>query len=149
MPLLRTRAIIRLVGKGTKNGIFIGIEESDYPLTESSAITSVHGGTAPARIGYFLDTKGPLLALSTACSSSLVAVHYACKSILNGESDYALAGGCNITSNPGRMLFGLSQMGDMLSPDGTCYAFDQRGQRHGYWRRDWACCFKTTLRSAS
>lgn len=84
------------------------MEESDYPLTENSAITSVHTGTAPARIGYFLDTKGPLLAIGTACSSSLVAVHYACQSILNGESELALAGGCNLICQPERMLHALS-----------------------------------------
>ena len=112
--------------KGAEHGIFIGIEESDYPYNEQSAITAVHGGTAPARIGYFLDIKGPVLAISTACSSSLVAVHYACRSILDGESDCALAGGCNIISQPARSFYALSQMGDMLSPDGTCYAFDRR-----------------------
>lgn len=111
---------------GQKHGIFVGMEESDYPLTENSAITSVHTGTAPARIGYFLDTKGPLLAIGTACSSSLVALHYACQSILNGESELALAGGCNLICQPERLLHGLSRMGDMLSPDGTCYAFDHR-----------------------
>ncbi|PYD40058.1 polyketide synthase [Serratia plymuthica] len=111
---------------GQQHGIFVGMEESDYPLTEHSAITSVHTGTAPARIGYFLDTKGPLLAIGTACSSSLVALHYACQSILNGESELALAGGCNLICQPERLLHGLSRMGDMLSPDGACYAFDHR-----------------------
>ncbi|HVU22667.1 MAG TPA: SDR family NAD(P)-dependent oxidoreductase [Opitutus sp.] len=112
--------------KGASHGIFIGIEESDYPYDEQSPITAVHGGTAPARIGYHLDTKGPVLAISTACSSSLVAVHYACRSILAGESDCALAGGCNILSQPARSFYALAQMGEMLSPDGTCYAFDRR-----------------------
>ncbi|EKU96420.1 KR domain-containig protein [Leptolyngbya sp. PCC 7375] len=112
--------------KGKNHGIFIGIEESDYPVSTASQITAIHGGTAPARIGYFLDTKGPLLAISTACSSSLVAVHYACKSILDGESDCALVGGCNLICQPERTHAALSQMGNMLSPDGTCYAFDHR-----------------------
>lgn len=112
--------------KGKRNGIFIGLEESDYPLTERSSITSIHSGSAPARIGYFLDTKGPLLSLSTACSSSLVAIHYACNSILNGESETALAGGCAIISDPAQMIANLARMGDMLSPDSTCYAFDDR-----------------------
>ena len=112
--------------RGGEHGVFIGIEESDYPVSRESQITAVHGGTAPARIGYFLDTKGPLLAISTACSSSLVAVHYACKSILYGESDCALAGGCNIICQPERTHSALLQMGNMLSPDGTCYAFDHR-----------------------
>jgi polyketide synthase PksN len=111
---------------GAGHGVFVGIEESDYPYNEQSAITAVHGGTAPARIGYFLDLKGPVLALSTACSSSLVAVHYACRSILAGESDCALAGGCNIICQPARTFEALARMGDMLSPDGTCYAFDRR-----------------------
>ncbi len=112
--------------QGAAHGVFLGIEESDYPANEQSAITAIHGGTAPARIGYFLDLKGPVLALSTACSSSLVAVHYACRSILAGESDCALAGGCNIICQPARTFAALARMGDMLSPDGTCYAFDRR-----------------------
>jgi polyketide synthase PksN len=112
--------------QGAMHGIFMGIEESDYPISEQSAITSVHSGTAPARIGYFLDTQGPVMAISTACSSSLVAVHTACRSILDGESDYALAGGCSLVCQPERTFFALSRMGNMLSPDGTCYAFDRR-----------------------
>ena len=112
--------------RGGKHGIFVGMEESDYPITENSTITSVHAGTAPARIGYFLDIKGPLLTLSTACSSSQVAVHYACQSIINCDSELALASSCNIICQPERVLTALSRMGDMLSPDGTCYAFDSR-----------------------
>ena len=112
--------------RGAENGVFIGIEESDYPYNEHSPITSVHSGTAPARIGYFLDIKGPVLAISTACSSSLVAVHYACRSIINGECDSALAGGCNIISQPEFSFQALAKMGNMLSPDSTCYPFDHR-----------------------
>lgn len=111
---------------GTRTGIFLGLEDSDYPFTDRSTITSTHTGTAPARIGYLLDLEGPVLALSTACSSSLVAVHYACKSILSGESVMALAGGCTLFPDPGRTWRALGRMGSMLSPDGACYAFDQR-----------------------
>lgn len=111
---------------GTRTGIFLGLEDSDYPFTDKSTITSTHTGTAPARIGYLLDLEGPVLALSTACSSSLVAIHYACKSILSGESDMALAGGCTLFPDPGRTWRALGRMGNMLSPDGTCYAFDRR-----------------------
>jgi acyl transferase domain-containing protein len=40
------------------------------------------------------------MVLDTACSSSLVAIHQACNSILNGESEYAIAGGVELHITP-------------------------------------------------
>ncbi|MGC2652526.1 MAG: polyketide synthase, partial [Mycobacterium sp.] len=48
------------------------------------------------RVAHQFNLRGPALSVQTACSSSLVAVHLACQSILNGESDMALAGGASI-----------------------------------------------------
>ena len=45
------------------------------------------------RVSYRLNLKGPSVAIQTACSTSLVAVHFACQSLLNGDSDMVLAGG--------------------------------------------------------
>ncbi|AJQ95101.1 SDR family NAD(P)-dependent oxidoreductase [Gynuella sunshinyii] len=112
--------------RDARHGIFLGLDESDYPVDASSSITSVHSGTAPARLGYFLDTKGPLMAISTACSSALVALHYACQSMLQGESEQALVGGCHLICQPQRTFAALASMGSMLSSDYTCYAFDHR-----------------------
>lgn len=78
------------------------------------------------RISYKLNLKGPSVTVQTACSTSLVAVHLACQSLLSGECDIALAGGASI-SVPNRSGYHY-QEGGILSPDGHCRAFDERGQ---------------------
>jgi acyl transferase domain-containing protein len=76
----------------------------------------------PTRVSYKLDLHGPSVNVQTACSTSLVAVHFACQSLLNGESDMALAGGASIPI-PQRRGY-LYQEGNIHSPDGHCRAFD-------------------------
>jgi acyl transferase domain-containing protein/thioesterase domain-containing protein len=76
------------------------------------------------RASFAFDLRGPSVNVQTACSTSLVAVHYACQSLLNGETDMALAGGVTIEL-PHRRGY-LHQEGEILSPDGHCRAFDHR-----------------------
>ncbi|MGR5445711.1 beta-ketoacyl synthase N-terminal-like domain-containing protein [Vibrio jasicida] len=78
------------------------------------------------RVSYHLNLTGPSVNVQTACSTSLVAVHMACQSILNGECDAALAGGCTIQL-PHHAGY-LYQPGGIHSPDGECRAFDQAAQ---------------------
>ncbi|CAM2010015.1 SDR family NAD(P)-dependent oxidoreductase [Acanthopleuribacter pedis] len=106
-------------------GTFVGVEDGDYALaTGAGDFTANHTGIMAARLAYFLDLKGPNMALNTACSSSLVALHQACQSLRNGECDTALAAGVNLVLAP-QTLVGLGQAG-MLSDSGTCFAFDRR-----------------------
>ena len=77
---------------------------------------------ASGRIAYALGLHGPALTVDTACSSGLIAVHMACRSLHDGESDLALAGGCMVMLDP-RKLASASAQG-MLSPTGRCHAFD-------------------------
>ncbi|ASI68651.1 polyketide synthase [Diaphorobacter nitroreducens] len=76
------------------------------------------------RVAYKLDLRGPAVSVQTACSTSLVAVHLACRSLLNHETDMALAGGVwlNLLQDGGYHY----QPGAILSPDGHCRAFDAR-----------------------
>jgi acyl transferase domain-containing protein/thioesterase domain-containing protein/acyl carrier protein len=78
------------------------------------------------RASFVFDLKGPSVNVQTACSTSLVAVHMACQSLLSGESDLAIAGGCTIEL-PHRRGY-LYQRGEILSPDGRCRAFDAGAQ---------------------
>ena len=80
----------------------------------------------PTRVSYKLNLKGPSINVSTACSTSLVAVQMACQSLLNYQSDMALAGGIAIRI-PQKIGY-LYQEGMILSPDGHCRAFDARSQ---------------------
>ncbi|MCB9531324.1 MAG: amino acid adenylation domain-containing protein [Myxococcales bacterium] len=74
------------------------------------------------RVSYHLDLRGPSVSVQTACSTSLVAIHMATQSLLNGESDYALAGGVTIEL-PHRVGYHYKH-GEILSPDGHCRPFD-------------------------
>jgi len=74
------------------------------------------------RVSYELDLKGPGMGIATACSSALVAVHVACQSVLNGESDMALAGAVGLILPRKSGYFYYEDI--HVSSDGHCRAFD-------------------------
>jgi acyl transferase domain-containing protein/acyl carrier protein len=78
------------------------------------------------RISYKLNLTGPSFSVQSACSTGLVAVHLACRSLLGGECDMALAGGVSI-SLPQHAGYQY-QAGGLYSPDGHCRAFDAHAQ---------------------
>jgi acyl transferase domain-containing protein/thioesterase domain-containing protein/acyl carrier protein len=78
------------------------------------------------RVSYQLNLRGPSMNVQTACSSSLVAIHLASQSLLNGECDMALAGGSTVSPEQNRGY--LYKVGEILSPDGHCRAFDAKSQ---------------------
>jgi acyl transferase domain-containing protein len=80
--------------------------------------------TLASRVSYKLNLRGPAINVQTACSTSLVAVHLACQSLLCGENDIALAGGCAIVLPQEQGYF--YQEGGVASADGHCRAFDAR-----------------------
>ncbi len=124
----------------TKTGVFLGISNMDYTSFQRGIPENIdaYSGTGNAlsvaanRISYTLDLQGPSVALDTACSSSLVSVHLACKSLQNGESDMAIAGGVNMILTPD-INIAFSQA-KMLSPTGSCKTFDANAD--GYIRSE-------------
>ncbi|MCI0491095.1 MAG: condensation domain-containing protein [Blastocatellia bacterium] len=78
------------------------------------------------RVSYKLNLRGPSVSIQTSCSTSLVAVHLACRALLGGECDMALAGGVSIgVSQKAGYLY---EDGEVASPDGHCRAFDAEAQ---------------------
>ena len=121
-------------------GVYAGANSSEYLANVFSNTDIVQAvGTLqaaignrsdhlPTRVSYKLNLRGPSLNVQTACSTSLVAVHEACRSLVDGECDMALAGGVSITMGmPGKTGY-LYQEEGILSPDGHCRAFDAQAQ---------------------
>ncbi|HEX2080104.1 MAG TPA: beta-ketoacyl synthase N-terminal-like domain-containing protein [Longimicrobium sp.] len=78
----------------------------------------------PTRVSYKLGLRGPSVSVQTACSTSLVAVHVACRALLGGECEIALAGGASIPSVTPRGY--TWRDGGIASADGHCRAFDEQ-----------------------
>lgn len=79
----------------------------------------------PSRVAYKLGLGGPTVNVQTACSTSLVAVHLACRALIDGEAEMALAG-ASVVRVP-HIAGYLAEPGGIASPDGHCRAFDMKG----------------------
>jgi acyl transferase domain-containing protein/NADPH:quinone reductase-like Zn-dependent oxidoreductase/NAD(P)-dependent dehydrogenase (short-subunit alcohol dehydrogenase family)/acyl carrier protein len=130
--------------QGSRTGVFVGCFSLDHMVAQFSPLNERRIGPHAAksstlvmlsnRISYSLDLRGPSMTLDTACSSSMVAIHVACQSLLAGECSLALAGGVNLLLAPTPLV--AMDQGSFLSPDGRCYAFDERA--NGYVRSEGA-----------
>ncbi|MGE0415883.1 MAG: SDR family NAD(P)-dependent oxidoreductase, partial [Acetobacteraceae bacterium] len=115
---------------GRRCGVFVGAYGGDYThrmtdlgiVPEAFAFMGNAAAILSARIAYVLNLKGPCLAVDTACSSSLTAIHLACRSLLDGDCDMALAGGVFLTTTMGFNT--AAAKAGMLSPTGACKTFD-------------------------
>lgn len=122
--------ITRAAMTDSLTGVFVGLTHGDYQLlaADADAVEAPYGFTgssfslASGRIAYALGLRGPAMTVDTACSSGLTAVHLACHSLVDGESDLALAGGAAVTLDPRKFVAGSAE--GMLSPTGRCRAFD-------------------------
>ncbi|HZC93007.1 MAG TPA: beta-ketoacyl synthase N-terminal-like domain-containing protein, partial [Mycobacterium sp.] len=127
---------------GSPTGVFVGVSTYDYGSLQFSRpdLIDAYSGTGGAlsiaanRLSYALDLRGPSMAIDTACSSSLVAVHLACRSLRDGESTLALAGGVNVILSP---ALGVNfSKASLMAADGRCKTFDAAAD--GYVRGEGA-----------
>jgi len=117
-------------------GVYAGVGLNTYFLKLGSIVSldtldyqALFGNSKdhlPLRVSYKLNLKGPSVAVQTSCSTSLVAVHIACRALLGGECDLALAGG--VTARVPQKAGYLYETGGILSPDGHCRALDAAAQ---------------------
>ncbi|MFI1761427.1 SDR family NAD(P)-dependent oxidoreductase [Streptomyces sp. NPDC020800] len=117
---------------GGRVGVFAGVSKTGFELygpglwEQGENLHPVTSFAAVAnRVSYFLDLKGPSLAIDTMCSSSLTAVHEAMEHLRRGECDAAIAGGVNLYAHPSSYV--LMSRVRMLSDDGKCRSFGEGG----------------------
>ncbi|MFG2680590.1 SDR family NAD(P)-dependent oxidoreductase [Streptomyces sp. NPDC048392] len=112
--------------RGRDVGVFVGGRISSYPLRaplRPDVLQSDQNFLA-AQVAHRFDFRGPNLVVDSACSSSLVSVQLACRSVLSGEAELALAGGVEILLDERPYLeFSAARV---LSPTGRCRPFDER-----------------------
>ncbi|MEO3765809.1 type I polyketide synthase [Streptomyces sp. B5E4] len=126
--------------RGSRTGVFVGAMTDDYArLQHAAGALSAHSTTGLSRaalanrLSHLLGLAGPGLAVDTAQSSGLAAVHLAVRSLLDGESALALAGGVHL--NLLAEGFAAAELFGALSPDAAdarCRVFDARA--NGYVR---------------
>lgn len=92
------------------------------PVTALQVLIGNEADFAATRIAYRLGLTGPAVNVQTACSTSLVALHLACRALRDRECGAAVvaAGAVHVPHPNGY----LPRKGSIMSPTGTCRAFD-------------------------
>jgi amino acid adenylation domain-containing protein len=93
------------------------------PMRSYQGLVGTDKDYLATRVSYKLNLAGESITVQTACSTSLVAVHLACQSLLDGQSEVAIAGGVSLQAyqKTGYMY----HQDAIFSPDGHCRAFDR------------------------
>ncbi|MBP2336642.1 acyl transferase domain-containing protein/acyl carrier protein [Saccharothrix coeruleofusca] len=112
---------------GRDVGVFVGARMTDSYARRAglrpNALRSDQNFIA-AHVAQHFDFGGPNMVVDSACSSSLVSVQLACRSLLDGESEVALAGGVEVLLDEQPYL--ELSAARVLSPSGRCQVFDER-----------------------
>ncbi|GAX60250.1 beta-ketoacyl synthase [Candidatus Scalindua japonica] len=113
-------------------GIYAGVMYEEYQLYGAEAtiqgrpiaLSGIPSSIAN-RVSYFCNFHGPSMAVDTMCSSSLTTIHLACQSLKQGDCQFAIAGGVNLSIHPNKyLLLGQSKF---ASSKGKCESFGQGG----------------------
>ncbi|MEU6426884.1 beta-ketoacyl synthase N-terminal-like domain-containing protein [Microbispora sp. NPDC046973] len=111
---------------GRDVGVFVGGRISSYGRRAGlrPAVLQSDQNFIAAHVAHHFDFRGPNLVVDSACSSSLVSVQLACRALLAGDAEIAVAGGVEVLLDEQPYLeFSAARA---ISPSGRCATFDER-----------------------
>jgi amino acid adenylation domain-containing protein len=136
--------------RGAPGGVFVGAALNEYAALVKDTLpgsvgemADVYFNLAANRLSHSLGLRGPSELIQTACSGSMVAIHRAISALHSGECEFAIAGAVNLCLSPDT-FFTFDGAG-LLSKDGTCLMFDDRG--NGFLRGEGVALVMLKLRS--
>ncbi|RSM47505.1 erythronolide synthase [Actinoplanes sp. ATCC 53533] len=102
--------------------------KSPFPVPDEDTLAGGLSNTIAGRICNHFDLKGGGYTVDGACSSSLLSVATACKTLIDGEIDVAIAGGVDLSIDPFEIV-GFAKTGALARSEMRVY--DQRS--NGFW----------------
>ncbi|QGN48365.1 SDR family NAD(P)-dependent oxidoreductase [Micromonospora sp. WMMC415] len=102
--------------------------KAPFPGIDEDTLAGGLSNTIAGRICNHFDLKGGGYTVDGACSSSLLSVATACKTLLDGEVDVAVAGGVDISIDPFEII-GFAKTGALARDEMRVY--DRRS--NGFW----------------
>ncbi|WP_405088965.1 type I polyketide synthase [Microbispora sp. NBC_01389] len=102
--------------------------KSPFPAPDEDTLAGGLSNTIAGRICNFFDLNGGGYAVDGACSSSLLSVTTACRALLDGDLDVAVAGGVDLSIDPFEIV-GFAKTGALARTEMRVY---DRGS-NGFW----------------
>nr|AGO97216.1 enediyne polyketide synthase [Salinispora pacifica] len=99
-----------------------------FPPVDEDTLAGGLSNTIAGRICNYFDLNGGGYTVDGACSSSLLSVATACKALVNGEVDVAIAGGVDLSIDPFEII-GFAKTGALARHEMRVY---DRGS-NGFW----------------
>jgi amino acid adenylation domain-containing protein len=114
--------------KGSRTAVIVGNVDYHYSrMLEGHFDPTMFSGnthfTTAGRIARQFDLRGSGAIVDTGCSSALVAVHMACREILSGDADYAIACGHKLILFPAESRENVLDDVGITSKDGKTRSF--------------------------
>ncbi|NUS65703.1 MAG: SDR family NAD(P)-dependent oxidoreductase [Saccharothrix sp.] len=132
-PFLRRAAAAALEAAGTEPGRATGaltaledLVKQPFPVPGDESLAGALANTIAGRICNHFDLHGTGYTVDGACASSLLAVTAACRALVSGELDFALAGGVDLSLDPFELV-GFARLGALAVDEMRVYDADPTG----------------------